>query len=803
MLASDREDVVQTVRLCHETGVPFVARGSGTGLSGGALPVADGVLIVLSRLRQIVRVDPDNARVVVEPGVINLWVTREAAPYDQAYAPDPSSQQVCSIGGNVAENAGGAHCLKYGFTVNHVMGAEVVLADGEVVHLGGTAPEHPGYDLLGAFVGSEGTLGVATQVTVRTIQVPEKVQTMLVGFSSVEDAAATVSDIIAAGILPAAIEMMDALAIEAAEAAVRCGYPAGAVAVLVIELDGPAVEVDEQFRLVEELATKRNAFETRIAQDAAERALMWKGRKSAFAAVGRISPAYIVQDGVIPRTQLPEVLADIARLADEAQMRVANVFHAGDGNLHPLILFDDAVEGAEHAAEQLGFAILELCIEKGGSITGEHGVGVEKKSKMSRQFSADDLDTMQLVRCAFDPDGLANPGKLFPTPAAVRGAAGRAHGCRRPRPGAGRGVLSVTTLTATRPGTPDDGVCGVVPAEVVRPGSVAEVADVLRSTTGTVVPVGSGSKTGWAAAPTSCDLRLDTTGLDRVVEYAPGDLVVVAEAGVRLDAPAGAARRAGAGARARPARARRDPRRHRQRQRLRAAPAALRHGPRPADRRHRGARRRHDRDVRRQGRQERRRLRPRQALHRRARHPRRRRLDHLAAAPAAAGRGRRRRPRVGPRRGGPAGARWSPLDDDPDRPRAVLAGRRRRAGRAVRVDPGVGRGPVRRTRSACGAPASGPSAAGLVRPAAAGGPGGRLVLRLAFEPYALPHVLGALPAGAPHDRLGRHRRGLADGAADTDLAALRAALAPYDGSAVLMPARPGLDHWGPTPTRSR
>ncbi len=416
VLAANRDDVVETVKLCHAAGIPFVARGSGTGLSGGALPVADGVLIVLSRLRQIVSVDPDNARVVVEPGVINLWVTREAAPYDQAYAPDPSSQQVCSIGGNLAENAGGAHCLKYGFTVNHVMGAEVVLADGEVVHLGGTAPEHPGYDLLGAFVGSEGTLGVATEVTVRTIQVPEKVQTMLVGFHSVEDAAATVSDIIAAGILPAAIEMMDALAIEAAEAAVRCGYPDGAVAVLVIELDGPAVEVDEQFRLVEELATSRKAFETRIAQDAAERALMWKGRKSAFAAVGRISPAYIVQDGVIPRTRLPEILADIARLADEAQMRVANVFHAGDGNLHPLILFDDKVEGSEHAAEELGFAILELCIAAGGSITGEHGVGVEKKSKMSRQFTAEDLDTMQLVRCAFDPDGLANPGKLFPTP---------------------------------------------------------------------------------------------------------------------------------------------------------------------------------------------------------------------------------------------------------------------------------------------------------------------------------------------------------------------------------------------------
>lgn len=416
VLAGNRDDVVETVRLCAETGVPFVARGSGTGLSGGAVPVADGVLVVLSRLRRIVSVDPDNARVVVEPGVINVWVTREAAPHGQAYAPDPSSQQVCSIGGNVAENAGGAHCLKYGFTVNHVMGAEVVLPDGEVVHLGGTAPEHPGLDLLGAFVGSEGTLGVATEVTVRTVQAPESVQTMLVGFHTVEDAAGAVSDIIAAGILPAAVEMMDALAIEAAEAAVQCGYPRGAAAVLVIELDGPQVEVDEQFRRVGELAEARYAFETRIARDAAERALMWKGRKSAFAAVGRISPAYYVQDGVIPRTRLPEILSEISRLADEARIRVANVFHAGDGNLHPLILFDDTVPGAAHAAEELGFAILDLCVDAGGSITGEHGVGLEKKSKMARQFTDGDLDTMHRLRCAFDPEGIANPGKQFPTP---------------------------------------------------------------------------------------------------------------------------------------------------------------------------------------------------------------------------------------------------------------------------------------------------------------------------------------------------------------------------------------------------
>jgi len=416
VLAESTQHVVDTVRLCAEAGVPFVARGSGTGLSGGALPVADGVLIVLSRLRGILRIDPDNARIVVEPGVINLWVSREAAPHDLAYVPDPSSQQVCSIGGNVAENSGGAHCLKYGFTVNHVMGAEIVLSDGQVVHLGGTAPEHPGYDLLGVFVGSEGTLGVATEVTLRLVRVPEAVQTMLVGFRSVEDAAGTVSDVIAAGILPAAIEMMDALAIEAAEAAVRCGYPPGAVAVLVVELDGPQVEVEAQLAQVALLARARHAFETRIAADAAERALMWKGRKSAFAAVGRISPAYFVQDGVIPRTRLPQVLAEISRLADEFGLRVANVFHAGDGNLHPLVLFDDAVDGQAHDAEELAGAILDLCVALGGSITGEHGVGHEKKSKMSTQFTPEDLETMQLVRCAFDPGNLANPGKIFPTP---------------------------------------------------------------------------------------------------------------------------------------------------------------------------------------------------------------------------------------------------------------------------------------------------------------------------------------------------------------------------------------------------
>lgn len=416
VLAESVEHVRATLRLCTAYGVPFVARGSGTGLSGGALPRADGVLVVLSRLRKIREIDIPNERAVVEPGVINLWVTRDAAPHGYYYAPDPSSQQICSIGGNVAENSGGAHCLKYGFTANHVTGAEVVLPDGSLVHLGGKAVDPPGYDLLGAFVGSEGTLGVATEVTVRLTRKPETVQTLLAGFRSVEDAGATVSDIIAAGVLPAAIEMMDRLSIEAAEAAVHCGYPAGADSVLVVELDGPAAEVDAQFAEVRRIAGEHDAFEIRLAKDDAERALMWRGRKSAFAAVGRISPSYLVQDGVIPRTALPEVLAAIEAIAQDCGVRVANVFHAGDGNLHPLVLFDEHVPGEAERAQQANDRILELCIAQGGSVTGEHGVGAEKVKYMGRQFSAADLDTMQRVRCAFDPAGVSNPGKVFPTP---------------------------------------------------------------------------------------------------------------------------------------------------------------------------------------------------------------------------------------------------------------------------------------------------------------------------------------------------------------------------------------------------
>src|ERR1700719_641394 len=372
LLPSDTQQVQAIVRVCHRERIPFVARGSGTGLSGGALPVKNGVVISLARMNRILEVDLPNARIIVEPGVINLDVTVRVLPQGYFYAPDPSSQSVCSIGGNVAENSGGAHCLKYGFTTTHVLGLEVVLADGSLVHLGGKILDAPGYDLMGVFVGSEGTLGIATKVILRIVKRPECVQTLLAAFPSTNEAGAAVSDMIAAGMLPAAIEMMDNLAIQAAEAAVHANYP-DCGALLLVELDGPVAEVAALMSHVNEICSANGAWEIRVAQSDAERALVWKGRKAAFAAMGRISPNYIVQDGVIPRTELPNVMREIGRLSKEAGLRVANVFHAGDGNLHPLVLYDRRISGHEEAAEALSSKILELCIAAGGSITGEHG----------------------------------------------------------------------------------------------------------------------------------------------------------------------------------------------------------------------------------------------------------------------------------------------------------------------------------------------------------------------------------------------------------------------------------------------
>ncbi len=407
------DEVQAVVRLCNAERIPFVARGAGTGLSGGALPVAEGIVISLARLTRILEIDIERGQVVVEPGVANLDVTRAVAAEGFYYAPDPSSQQVCTIGGNVAENSGGAHCLKYGFTVNHVLAAEIVLPGGELVELS-VWDDGPG--LLGVFVGSEGTLGIATKLTLRILRAPEAVRTLLAGFVHTDEAGAAVSGVIAGGILPAAIEMMDAVTIEAAEAAVNANYPDGCGAVLIVELDGPAAQVDEDLARVESICRENDAVEIRTASDPADRYAVWRGRKAAFAAMGRISPDYYVQDGVVPRTKLPSVLRRIDELSQTHGLRVGNVFHAGDGNLHPLVLYDGRVEGEAARAEALSKQILEICVDAGGSITGEHGVGSDKACAMPLMFAEDDLAAMHRLRRAFDPLGLANPGKLFPTP---------------------------------------------------------------------------------------------------------------------------------------------------------------------------------------------------------------------------------------------------------------------------------------------------------------------------------------------------------------------------------------------------
>jgi glycolate oxidase len=415
VLPGSTEEVAAVMRAAREAGVPVVARGAGTGLSGGALPVEGGIVVALSRMKRILEIDLENGFLRVEPGVINLDVSKAIGAAGYYYAPDPSSQSVCTIGGNVAENSGGAHCLKYGFTVNHVRGARVVLADGTIVDLGGPVLDTPGYDLLGVVVGSEGLLGIVTEVVLRVLRKPQLTRTFFATFPSTDEAGAAVSAIIASGIVPAAIEMMDRLAIEAAKAATGLDWP-DVGAALLMDADGPIAEVEHTSENAIELARRAGAIEVRRPRDEAERMLMWKGRKSAFAAVGRISPNYFVQDGVIPRSEIARVLREIDELAQRAGLRVANVFHAGDGNLHPLVLYDQSVPGHEEAAEKLGGDILSLCVRYGGSITGEHGVGFDKAAYMPVMFSAEDLDTMGLVRCAFDPEGRLNPGKVFPTP---------------------------------------------------------------------------------------------------------------------------------------------------------------------------------------------------------------------------------------------------------------------------------------------------------------------------------------------------------------------------------------------------
>ena len=415
VLPTSTEQVQAVVKLCHETGVPFVARGQGTGLSGGAMPHPDGVLIALTRMNRILDIDLPNRCITVEPGVMNLDVSKAVSDGGYYYAPDPSSQVICSIGGNLAENSGGAHCLKYGFTVHHVLGVEAVLPDGDVVTLGGPALDAPGLDLLGVLVGSEGTLAVVTKITLNLLRKPAAVKTLLAAFDSTEAAGNAVSGIIGAGIIPAAVEMMDRVTIEAAEEAVHPNFPK-TDAILIVELDGAEADVSALFRRVEEVCVEAKACEIQIAKTNEQRARFWQGRKAAFAAMGRVSPSYYVQDGVIPRTKLPEVLSRIAALSERSGLKIGNVFHAGDGNLHPLVCYDERIPGQADLAQDVASEILTYCLDAGGSITGEHGVGADKAKHLPKMFNDSDLDTMQLVRCAFDPGYICNPGKVFPTP---------------------------------------------------------------------------------------------------------------------------------------------------------------------------------------------------------------------------------------------------------------------------------------------------------------------------------------------------------------------------------------------------
>ncbi|MFM8497984.1 MAG: FAD-linked oxidase C-terminal domain-containing protein [Planctomycetia bacterium] len=409
-----RDEVIALVRACRAEGIPFVARGSGTSLCGGSLPVAGGVVIALNRMSRILRVDPDERIAVVEPGVVNTRVSLAAAPHGLYYAPDPSSQSICTIGGNVAFNSGGAHCLKHGMTANHVLGIEAVLASGEVVRFGGGGRDRLGPDWCGLFTGNEGLFGIALEITLQLLPRPEAYATVLAGYATLEAAGDAVAAVIAGGLLPGAIEVMDSLAIEAARAAVDADYPPGCAAVLIVELEGPREVVALERERLDAILAASAAVDVRTARDDAERAAIWKGRKSAFSAVGRLSPDFILQDGVVPRQRLGEALRRIATLADEAGLRVANVFHAGDGNLHPLILFDGRVAGALDRAEALAGRILRMCVEMGGSITGEHGVGVEKRDFLPAMFNADEIDCLKRLRAAFDPLGIANPGKMFP-----------------------------------------------------------------------------------------------------------------------------------------------------------------------------------------------------------------------------------------------------------------------------------------------------------------------------------------------------------------------------------------------------
>lgn len=407
------KDVQGIVRFARSEGLPIVARGAGTSVSGGAIPVTGGIIVSFSRMNHVLEVDAENRCAVVEPGVINLDITRAVSPYGYFYAPDPSSQMVCTIGGNVAENAGGIHGVAYGVTTNHILGLEVVLADGEVVELGGKSPDSLGYDLVGLVVGSEGTLGIVTKITVKLTRRRESVATMVIVFKTLVDASRTVAEIVARGVLPSSMELMDEMAVEAVEKAIHYGFPPDAGAVLLVELEGLTEAIDRPYEMVKDIAERNRAREIRTAATEEERQHLWKGRKGVFAAVSIIAPNQFTQDGCVPRPKLPEVLEKIGAIAERYSLAIANVAHAGDGNLHPLIMFDPREPGELEKVIEAGAEILRLCVEVGGTITGEHGIGIEKNDYMSWLFSAHDIEAMKAIKSIFDPEGMLNPGKIF------------------------------------------------------------------------------------------------------------------------------------------------------------------------------------------------------------------------------------------------------------------------------------------------------------------------------------------------------------------------------------------------------
>jgi glycolate oxidase subunit GlcD len=557
-------EVAEVMRLLSRERVAVVPRGAGTGLSGGALAVGGGVCVELSRMRRVLKVDVENRLAVVEPGVVNAHVSRAVARHGLYYAPDPSSQGSCTVGGNIGENAGGIHCLKYGTTTDHVLGARVVLTDGRVVDLGGAGAESPGYDLLGVFVGSEGTFGVVTEATVRLTPVAPSVRTLLADFTDIDDASRAVSAVIAAGIIPAGLEMVDGATIRAVEASVfAAGMPLDAEAALLVELDGLEAGMDEEVSRVRAICEQNGARSVRLAADETERKRLWAARKGAFGAMGRITPDILIQDAVVPRSRLPEVLAETYRIGARYQLRVANVFHAGDGNLHPLVCFDSRDAEQVRRVHEAGREIMETCVHAGGTITGEHGVGLDKSDYLPLVFSEDDMRAMLQVRAAFDPTGLCNPGKIIPAPKGCGEARVVAEaGARRRAKGEGRkteadrhrvetatpsslcavetaiaGHVSTAALSSSNsPATPN-GQPQTLPS-VVEPGSSEEVCEVLRVAERerrSVVPVGAGAQSdsddgaGGAHA-----VLLKTTRLSRLVEHEPADLVATAEAGMTL-----------------------------------------------------------------------------------------------------------------------------------------------------------------------------------------------------------------------------------------------------------------------------